>query len=120
MVTKHVTHHYVDSDNSGDGQEVPDKQAASVHLPASLFRQISDRYSVGLLFALYDTAILFPVDDNSTENGMTKQSKIGSRVLAAAVSPEMIFVEPVTVMLSLEVDRVRLYTVSPPLPPLVV
>ena len=107
-----ITYHdyLVESDDHSDGQAVPDQQVASVHLSASLFRQISDRTSVGLLFALYDTATLFPVDDNNIDNSTAKRSLIGTRVLAATiVGPDMNFVEPVTVMLSLEVEEVRLY-----------
>ena len=62
--------------------------------------------NVSVFFALYDTAILFPVNGgNSRNNDGSKQTEVGSSVLAATVGPDINFqnlIEPITIVLRLQ------------------
>ena len=92
--------------------ELQPQQDAAISLPNSLFQMISDRTNVGVFFALYDTPTLFPVDGGSNINSdATRQTEVGSRVLAATVGPGINFQnldDPVVIVLRLIPDgRVR-------------
>jgi len=85
---------------------------AAVFLPASLFQLITDHIDVGILFAVYNTGVLFPIENDMetiAERNSSIRTVVGSPVLAATVGPGLNFVElaePVRVLLRLneEVD----------------
>ena len=62
--------------------------------------------NVSVFFALYDTAILFPVNGGSSRNNDGSiQTEVGSSVLAATVGPDINFqnlIEPITIVLRLQ------------------
>ena len=73
-----------DQDQDTAGQLTPEDDA-TINLPSSLFRQIANRSTVGLFFALYNDATLFPVGERNTNNARLIQTQVGSHVLAATV-----------------------------------
>ena len=89
------------------GQLSP-QQDAAISLPASLFRTITDREDVGIFFALYNSSALFPVNGGINHNA-SRQTEVGSRVLAATVGPGLNFpnlAENVTIVLRLVTTEV--------------
>ena len=70
---------------------LPPEQAAAIDLPASLFRNINNRSSIGLFFALYDDSTLFPVDNRNSDVTGLLQTQVGSSVLATTVGPGIAF-----------------------------
>ena len=77
-------------DQDTSGQLAPEDDAA-INLPSSLFRRIANRSTVGLVFALYNDATLFPVGERNTNNARFIQTHVGSRVLAATVGEGLRF-----------------------------
>ena len=102
----------IDNDDStSDGPVIPGKlpveQDAAISLPASLFERVNDQENVGVFFALYETATLFPVGgENSISDGnTTRQTQVGSQVVAATIdsSQELTNLEnPVTILFRLQ------------------
>jgi len=82
-------------------------ETAAAFLPASLFQLITDRVVVGLFFAVYNTGVLFPIENDMetiAERNSSIRTVVGSPVLAATVGPGLNFVElaePVRVLLRL-------------------
>ena len=71
---------------------------AAAFLPASLFQSITNRTSVGMVFAVYNTGVLFPITNASTT------TVVGSPVLGVTVGPGLNFsnlTEPVRILLRL-------------------
>lgn len=74
-------------------------QDSSISLPASLFKRVNDQESVGIFFALYEMATLFPVGGGRMDLNAPVQTQVGSQVVAATVesSTELVDLEePVT------------------------
>lgn len=74
----------ISQDQDASGQLAPEDDAA-INLPSSLFRQITNHSAIGLFFALYNDATLFPVGERNTNNARLIQTQVGSRVLAVTV-----------------------------------
>lgn len=78
---------------------------SSISLPSSLFQQIKrNTNTTGLVFTLYESAILFPVDGNTNSNNQT-MTQVGSQIIAASVGQNIEFEDlkdPVTVILQVE------------------
>ena len=74
-----------------DGNEVDATTTRdSIVLPPNVFQGIDNRENVGIFFALYDTANLFPVREmESAVAG--RSSMVASSVLAATVGPGLFF-----------------------------
>ena len=92
--------------------ELSPRQDAAISLPVSLFESITDREDVGILFALYDTPILFPVNEGSNHDE-SRWTVVGSCVLAATVGPDLNFqnlTENITIVLRQVTKNVRKYT----------
>lgn len=68
------------------GQLLP-QQDAAISLPSSLFKTIKSRdmSNIGLFFAAYENAALFPVGREVDDSSTTEQTQVCSRVLAATV-----------------------------------
>lgn len=81
----------------GSSTSLPSGQAASIALPPSLFAELMDT-SVGIGFTFYETAVLFPLPNDSPDN-----LTIGSAVIGALVAGESFFDlrDPVTIFLRL-------------------
>ena len=82
-------------------------ETAAAFLPASLFGSIKDGTNIGMFFAVYDTAVLFPIT-NATEiiqgTNTSVTTVLGSPVLAATIGVGLNFSglkEPVTILLQL-------------------
>ena len=58
------------------------EQAASIHLPASLFTQIKDHTDVEVSVGIYETATLFPISSSSNS---PRQAQVCSNVVTATV-----------------------------------
>ena len=69
------------------GQLSP-QQDSAVSLPASLFQRFDDHESVGVFFAFYEMATLFPVGSRSADDEVSPglQTQVGSQVVAATVN----------------------------------
>ena len=79
-------------DQQGEKAAVlPPEQAAAIDLPASLFRNIDNRSSIGLFFALYDNSTLFPVGNRNSDATGLLQTQVGSSILATTVGPGIAF-----------------------------
>ena len=88
------------------GQLAP-QQDAAISLPASLFRRVNDRENIGVFFAFYETATLFPVGGGRSDREAPRQTQVGSQILAATVdsAEELVDLEePVTVVFRLQVN----------------
>ena len=55
--------------------QLSSQQTAAIHLPASVFAQITDQTDLGIVVGYYETAALFP----------TRQTQVYSNVIAATV-----------------------------------
>ena len=69
-------------------------ETAAAYLPASLFQSITNRTSVGIVFALYDTGALFPITNATQQYQETDASTttvVGSPVLGVTVGPGLNF-----------------------------
>ena len=82
-------------------------ETAAAFLPASLFGSIKDGTNIGMFFAVYDTAVLFPIT-NATEiiqgTNTSVTTVLGSPVLAATTGVGLKFSglkEPVRILLQL-------------------
>ena len=87
--------------------QLPPQQDAAISLPASLFRRVNDRENVGVFFAFYETATLFPVGGGRSDREALRQTQVGSQILAATVdsAEELVDLEePVTVVFRLQVN----------------
>ena len=85
---------------------LPGQFDVAIGLPASLFQRINDRLVVGLFFAHYGVPTLFPVARESNGSTLSRQTVVGSDIIAATVGPGLNFqnlVEPVVVLLRLQV-----------------
>lgn len=85
--------------------QLPPQQDSAISLPASLFRRINDRENVGVFFALYERATLFPVRGGNTDPASPRQTQVGSQILAATVDSSEALVdleEPVTIVFRLQ------------------
>ena len=85
-----------------------ENETAAAFLPASLFQLITDgRDEVGLFFALYSTAELFPITNDVQRVSGTNETIttiVASPVLGATVGPGLSFndlAEPVRILLRL-------------------
>ena len=82
-------------------------ETAATFLPASLFQSITNRTSVGIVFAVYDTGVLFPITNATQQFQDTNASLttvVGSPVLGVTVGPGLNFsnlTEPVRILLRL-------------------
>lgn len=81
--------------------------SASINLPPSLFDLVpDDRPVIGVFFALYENAHLFPITINATQEPVRSRIQaIGSPVIAATVGPGLDFVNldpPVFISLGLQ------------------
>lgn len=86
---------------------MPVEQDAAISLPASLFERVNDQENVGVFFALYETATLFPVGGENAVSGgnTTRQTQVGSQVVAATIdsNQELTNLEnPVTIVFRLQ------------------
>ena len=105
---------------TGDGEvtsevipgQLSPQQDSAVSLPASLFQRFDDRENVGVFFAFYEKATLFPV---GRRNVSGRQTQVGSQVVAATVnsSNELIDLEdPVILVFRLQLTPGQVYTTS--------
>lgn len=88
--------------------QLPAQFDAAISLPPSFFERINDRLNVGIFFAYYETPILFPVVGDSGGSSLSRQTVVGSDIIAATVGPGINFQnldEPVTVLLRLQVPE---------------
>ena len=88
--------------------QLPPQQDAAISLPASLFSRVNDRENIGVFFAFYETATLFPVGGGSSDRQAPRQTQVGSRILAATVdsAEELVDLEePVTIVFRLQVSN---------------
>ena len=82
-------------------------ETAAAYLPASLFQSITNRTSVGIVFAVYDTGALFPITNATQQYQETDASTttvVGSPVLGVTVGPGLNFsnlIESVRILLRL-------------------
>ena len=88
---------------TGNPNNLQNEEIASVFLPPELFDLLEDVDEVGLIFAVYENAALFPLPEGSSEN-----DTIGSPVLGASVAGRTFVAleEPVIILLHL-FDAVR-------------
>lgn len=80
-------------------RQLSSDQLASIDLPPSLFRQITNRSLVGVFYGLYSDPTLFPV---GVQDSHLRLTEIVSPVLATTVGPHINFEnlqDHVTVML---------------------
>ena len=94
-----ISHYsYIDYDGHRDQEHVipgqlSQGQDAAISLPSSLFKTIdsSKNTNIGMFFGFYDTAILFPVSQESTESDGNEamQRRVCSHVLAATVGRDI-------------------------------
>ena len=90
--------------------ELAPQQEAAISLPASLFERVNDQESVGVFFAVYEMATLFPVtpaitNNNNNNVNSTLETQVGSQVVAATVDSgqEITDLEnPVTIVFRLQ------------------
>ena len=83
------------------------RQEAAISLPASLFERIDDQENVGVFFAFYETATLFPVSGGNTDSNATIQTQVGSQIVAATVdsNQDLSNLEnPVTIVFRLQLN----------------
>lgn len=95
-----------DIDEVVPGQLSP-RQEAAINLPASLFERVDDQENVGVFFAFYETATLFPVGGGNTDSNATIQRRVGSQVVAATVdsNQDLSNLEnPVTIVFRLQLN----------------
>ena len=87
--------------------ELSPQQESAISLPASLFKRFDDHDTVGVVFAVYESATLFPVEKrNSDVTVAGKQTAVGSQVVAATVisSSELIDLEePIVIIFRLQI-----------------
>ena len=87
--------------------QLPPRQYSAISLPPSLFKNFNDHESVGVLFAFYEMATLFPVGRRNTEVP-GRQTQVGSQVVAATVnsSNELIGLEePIILIFRLQLTE---------------
>ena len=66
--------------------ELSPQQESAISLPASLFKRFDDRDTVGVLFTIYKSATLFPVEKRNADVTVAgKQTAVGSQVVAAII-----------------------------------
>ena len=103
-----------DSTNSGPVTpgRLPPKQDAAISLPATLFQRVDNQESVGVFFAFYETATLFPVSVQSQnaiiEDGeIIRETEVGSQIVAATIDSDQEIIDledPVTIMFRLQIN----------------
>ena len=84
--------------------------APSISLSPSLFEQINDSNSRGMVFTVYELPTLFRVGKSATSNNTPAVTQVGTPIIAAHVGleTELEFDElqdPVTVILQLEIQE---------------
>lgn len=62
--------------------QLTSQQNAVIHLPASVFAQITDQTDLGLVVGYYETATLFPI---TSPRDAPRQTQVYSNVIAATV-----------------------------------
>ncbi len=89
---------------------MPPGQDAAIDLPATLFQRVNDQENVGVFFAFYETATLFPIRRQTAEtvnDEIIKETEVGSQIVAATVdsSQEITDLEnPVTIVFRLQIN----------------
>lgn len=88
---------------------MPLEQDAAISLPATLFQRVNDQENVGVFFAFYETATLFPVggQDAISDRNISRRTQVGSQIVAAtiATSQELTNLEnPVTIVFRLQLN----------------
>ena len=79
----------LDNDTSVKPGQLLPQQEATIALPRSLFERFDDRENVGVFFAHYEDATLFPVRRRNTDMRETSiQTQVGSQIVAATVDSE--------------------------------
>ena len=63
------------------------QQEAVISLPASVFERVNDQESVGVFFALYEMATLFPVGERNAQSDRdtSRETQVGSQIVAATI-----------------------------------
>lgn len=90
--------------------QLSSQQNAAIHLPASVFAQITDQTDLGIVVGCYETATLFPITSTCCT---LRQTQVYSKVtVAATVGHSMSiqnFEENITIVFRLQdqVDMVR-------------
>ena len=76
------------------GKLSPD-QEVSTSLPGSLFRRITDRLDIGIVFGFQNETTLFPVGNSSTSADSKttegRQTQVGSAIVSATVGINLEF-----------------------------
>ena len=102
----------VNDDTTSDSPVTPGmlplEQNAAISLPATLFERV-DQENVGVFFAFYETATLFPVGGQNTisDGNTSRQTQVGSQVVAATIdsNQELTNLEnPVTIVFRLQIN----------------
>ena len=79
-------------------------ETAATFLPASLFQSITKHDNIGSFYAVYNTAVLFPIARTDQEMNTSVTTVVGSPVLAATIGLRQNFselTEPVRILLRL-------------------
>ena len=79
-------------------------ETAATFLPASLFQSITKHDNIGSFYAVYNTAVLFPIAQTDQEMNTSVTTVVGSPVLAATIGLQQNFselTEPVRILLRL-------------------
>jgi hypothetical protein len=89
---------------------LPPEQDAAISLPATLFQRVNDQENVGVFFAFYETATLFPIRRQTAvivDDEIISETEVGSQIVAASIdsSQEITNLEiPVTIVFRLQIN----------------
>ena len=120
LLTAHIQHPLAELASAGnsfssndltrtaDSDPFSGNATATAFLPPSVFQSITNRSAVGITFVVYDTGVLFPIN-NGPERNPSVTTVVGSPVLGILVGRGLTFsglVDPVRIMLQVKQQEV--------------
>ena len=88
--------------NNTNIDTINENETAAAFLPASLFRNITDRENIGSFYSVYNMGRLFPITNTAQATNASFTTIVGSPVFATTIGSGLNFsglVDPVRILL---------------------